>query len=118
MDRQKVQAVLDWPLPSFVRTMHSFLGLAGYYCWFIYDYGAIITPLTKLLCKGGFCWCPKAKSAFHALQHTLTTSPVLQLPGFDKLFVVDCDVLWVQHHPAPGHGASGLLQQVDRRAPR
>jgi hypothetical protein len=49
MDKQKVQAVLDWPLPCSVRVVRAFSGLAGHYCRFICDYGAIADTLTWLL---------------------------------------------------------------------
>jgi hypothetical protein len=35
MDTEKVQAVVDWPIPQSVRTLQGFLGLAGYYRKFI-----------------------------------------------------------------------------------
>jgi hypothetical protein len=92
MDQQKFQAILGWPTPGFVRVVHSFLGLVGYYRWFIHDFGTITAPLTKILHKGIFQWCPDAENAFCALQHALTTMSVLQLPDFDKLFMVECDV--------------------------
>jgi hypothetical protein len=60
MDQNKVQLILDWPVPAMVR---AFLGLAGYYRCFIRDYGAISQPLTKLLCKGRFVWSVEAEDA-------------------------------------------------------
>jgi hypothetical protein len=54
MDRQKVQAVLDWSVP---RSVRAFLGLAGYYRRFIREYGTIVAPLTKLLQKEAFRCC-------------------------------------------------------------
>jgi hypothetical protein len=54
MDNQKVRAVLDWPMSGSVQAVRAFLGLAGYYRWFIKDYGDITTPLTHLLRKDGF----------------------------------------------------------------
>jgi hypothetical protein len=74
-----------------VRTVHAFLGLAGYYRRFIRDYGAIATPLTALLRKDSFRWSSEANDAFWALQLALTTTPVLQLPDFKCNFIVECD---------------------------
>jgi hypothetical protein len=34
---------------------------------FIHDHGAITTPLTKMLRKGGFRWCPEVEGAFCAV---------------------------------------------------
>ena len=31
---EKVEKVRDWPVPSNAKELHSFLGLASYYCWF------------------------------------------------------------------------------------
>jgi hypothetical protein len=44
-----------------------------------------------LLHKEGFLWCAKAEAAFRALQRALTTVLVLQLPAFDREFVVECN---------------------------
>jgi hypothetical protein len=59
---QKIQVLLDWPLPRTVRAVQGFLGLAGYYGRFIKDYGAITTPLTVLLCKDSFRWSPEMEN--------------------------------------------------------
>jgi hypothetical protein len=32
VDPSKVQEVMDWKPPKSVHQIHSFLGLAGYYC--------------------------------------------------------------------------------------
>ena len=31
MDDSKVKAIMDWPTPTTVRSVHSFLGLANFY---------------------------------------------------------------------------------------
>jgi hypothetical protein len=92
MDRQKVQAVLDWPLPQTVRAVHTFLGLAGYYQRFIKGYGTIVASFTARLCKDAFRWNVKAEAAFRALQSALTSTLVLQLPIFNEPFIVKCNV--------------------------
>ena len=54
MDLAKVQAIHDWPAPRSPRAVRGFLGLAGYYCKFVHNFGAIAAPLTALLKKEGF----------------------------------------------------------------
>jgi hypothetical protein len=59
--------------------------------------------LTHLLRRDAFDWDTEAAEAFQALKHALTTEPVLQMPDFDKLFMVDCD--------ASGVGIGAVLHQ-------
>ncbi|XP_057770708.1 uncharacterized protein LOC130990498 [Salvia miltiorrhiza] len=92
MDRKKVQAVLDWPVPSKVAEMRSFLGLANYYRRFIEGYSKIANPLTDLLKKDVvWKWTEACQCAFDELKHKLSTEPVLRLPIFDEPFEVQVD---------------------------
>jgi hypothetical protein len=54
MDADKVAAVAGWTTPHSPRALHSFLGLAGYYQKFIQDFGLIMSPVTRLLCRDAF----------------------------------------------------------------
>jgi hypothetical protein len=103
MDADKVAAVSAWPPPRSARGLRGFLGLAGYYRKFIHDFGLIAAPLTRLLRRDSFAWDKDAEDAFQALKRALTTGPVLQMPDFDKLFLVDCD--------ASGVGFGAVLHQ-------
>lgn len=71
-------------------------------CRFIKDYEAIATPLTRLL-KEAFSWSEEANQAFLALKHALASAPVLQLPDFNKPFIVECNV--------SGSGFGAVLHQ-------
>ena len=55
-DPKKVSIVQDWPTPTSVKEVRSFLGLAGYYRRFVRNFGLLAKPLTELLKKGQiFC---------------------------------------------------------------
>ena len=50
-DPKKIQAVREWPVPSYVIDVRGFLGFCNYYRKFIRGYIDIARPLNKLLCK-------------------------------------------------------------------
>ena len=65
VDPQKVEAVVNWPRPTNVTEVRSFLGLAGYYRRFVRDFSKIALPLTQLTQKGiSFDWTDQRESAF------------------------------------------------------
>lgn len=106
MDKDKVQAVLQWPIPANIKQLRGFLGLTGYYRKFIKSYTVIVNPLTDLL-KDGFIWGADATAAFSKLKKAITEAPVLALPDFSKPFTLETDasgvgigvVLSQQQHP-------------------
>jgi len=105
MDPAKIEAVEAWPRPMTTRALRGFLGLTGYYRKFIAGYGGVAAPLTTLLKREAFSWTPAAEEAFLSLKRALTSAPLLQLPDFDKRFIVDRD--------ASGAGFGAILHQGD-----
>jgi hypothetical protein len=103
MDPAKVQAIVDWPAPRSVRAVRGFLGLAGYYRRFVHNYGTAAAPLTALLKRDGFTWHDEAAAPFTTLKAAVTSAPVLAMPDFAKVFVVECD--------ASSHGFGVVLVQ-------
>ena len=46
MDPKKIKSIKDWPNPTSVTDIRSFLGLAGYYQKFIENFSRISFPMT------------------------------------------------------------------------
>ncbi|KAJ9538736.1 hypothetical protein OSB04_031469 [Centaurea solstitialis] len=82
VDPAKVEAVTNWPRPTTVTEVRSFLGLAGYYRRFVEGFSSIALPLTRLLRKGvKFSWENDQEKSFEELKKRLVSAPVLTLPS-------------------------------------
>ncbi|TYK04282.1 pol protein [Cucumis melo var. makuwa] len=92
VDPAKIEVVTNWPRPSTVSEIRSFLGLAGYYRRFVEDFSRIASPLTQLTRKGTpFVWIPACESSFQELKQKLVTAPVLTVPDGSGSFVIYSD---------------------------
>ncbi|KAL0534283.1 hypothetical protein IC582_028572 [Cucumis melo] len=88
----KIEAVTSWTRPSTVSEVCSFLGLAGYYRWFVENFSRIATPLTQLTRKGApFVWSKACEDSFQNLKPKLVTAPVLTVPDGSGSFVIYSD---------------------------
>jgi hypothetical protein len=85
--------------------LQGFLGLTGYYRKFIAGYGVVAAPLTALPKREAFKWMNDAEEAFQLLRQALMTTLLLQMPDFDKRFIIDCDTF--------GTGFGVVLHQGD-----
>ena len=77
----KVRAVRDYPVPTSVRAIREFLGIAGYYRRFIPNFAKVAQPLYHLIKKDvQYMWSSACQEAFTRLKELLTSPPVLAYP--------------------------------------
>ena len=104
-DPKKIEAVKEWPPPTTVTQVRSFVGLASYYRRFIKDFSRIARPLFRLMEKGvKFDWTAASSEAFHILKEHLITAPVLAYPQVEGQYILDTD--------ASGFALGVVLSQV------
>jgi len=106
MDPVKLKAVQDWPKPKKVKDIQQFLGFCNFYRRFVQDYSTLARPLFDLTKKDTrWAWTHLQETAFTALQHALTSAPVLILPDYDKPFTLITD--------ASDYAMGSILEQDD-----
>jgi transposase InsO family protein len=96
VDPAKTQVVRDWPTPTSVKDVRSFLGLANYFRKFVQGYSTLVEPLTRLTRKelvwNNQTWDSKCEQAFQGVKSALTNAPVLIMPDQAKGdYEVICD---------------------------
>jgi hypothetical protein len=70
----------------------QFMGLAGYYRWFVEGFSKIANPIKELQKKNKkFVWTEKCAEAFQRLKELLMTTSILKVPDMDKEFLVCTD---------------------------
>ncbi|XP_060177897.1 uncharacterized mitochondrial protein AtMg00860-like [Lycium barbarum] len=92
VDEEKVEAIRTCSTPKNATDVRSSHGLASFYRRFVNGISTIASPLTELIKKDvPFVWGEEQEKAFQELKSMLSSSPLLQLPNFEKTFEVECD---------------------------
>jgi hypothetical protein len=77
----KISDVVNWPVPTCVKDVRAFVGLAGYYRRFVSGFSTIAASLYDLMCKGHkFVWNEACQESFDELKRRLITAPILGMP--------------------------------------
>ena len=104
MDPVKVEGITQWPTPSCVKDVRSFLGFCNFYRAFISDFSNIAQPLNDLTCKNQqWDWSDKCEHAFRQLKEVCASEPVLKTPDWSKPFIM--------HTDASGYALGAVIAQ-------
>lgn len=72
-----------------LKELWGFVGLTGYYHKFVANYAQLTKLLTNKLKKDLFLWNLNATVAFNEFNSAITRAPVLSMPNFFHLFVIE-----------------------------
>ncbi|QQP57647.1 Uncharacterized protein FKW44_002706 [Caligus rogercresseyi] len=107
-DAKKLDAIADFPTPSNITDLRSFMGLVNQLGQFSSDVSGAATPLRDLLkTKNTFAWLPAHEEAFKNVKKALVQPPVLGM--FDPT-AETC----LQTDASRKHGLGFALLQKDK----
>jgi len=89
---KKVSAITEWPIPTCLKDLQSFLGTTNFCRRFIKQYSHVTRPLHHLTKKDAvWNWTEKEQAVFDMLKKTFTTAPILQIANPSMKLRVDTD---------------------------
>ena len=110
-DEVIIEAIKNWPIPTNITEVQSFLGFTGYYHRFIPKFVQVAHPLHELTLgenvakkKAAIKWDSRCQQAFDDLKTLCTTAPILAYANSTKPFKL--------HTDACGTGLGGVLYQT------
>nr|GEY00223.1 putative reverse transcriptase domain-containing protein [Tanacetum cinerariifolium] len=75
VDPAKIESIKDWSSPKMPTEICQFLGLVGYYQWFLEGFLKIAKSMTKLTQKGNnFDWGEKEANSFQLIKQKLCST--------------------------------------------
>ena len=102
-DPDKIDKVINWPVPQNAEEVRQFTSFAGYYRRFVKDFSKISKPLTALHPNTGykngkkvktakpFVWGKEQQEAFETLKAALSSPPILGYANYDIPFEIHTD---------------------------
>ena len=88
-DPEKIKAITDWPVPTKIKGLRKFLGLAAYLHKYSHNYDEMTVHLSRLLKKNEkWAWSADCQRSFEGIKQSLISSPVLAIADQDRPFHV------------------------------
>ena len=91
-DPAKIKIIEDWPVPTNLSQLRSFIGIVQYCRRFVPNIARLVSPLTVLTQKDKpFIWSPECQTAFVQLKKLVVSAPTLAMPNLNLPFQVYSD---------------------------
>jgi hypothetical protein len=92
LDKLKIQAVQEWPMPTTVKQVQLFLGFANFVQRFVANFSQIVHPLHNLVKKEfKWQWTDKEEEVFRELQRSIMNAPVIIHADPSKPYFLETD---------------------------
>eukprot|EP00253_Pinus_taeda_P030496 PITA_30496 len=89
IDPERIQVILQIPYPRIIKELQAFLGKINFLRRFIPNLAELVRLLSNMLKKDAKVrWSLEAKQAFESIKTSLTQTPVLTSPQFDRDFII------------------------------
>ena len=103
-----MKAIKDWPIPSNVKKLQSFLGSVNYLSHFVPELSSLRTPLQPLVkINTDFIWFNSHTEPFERIKNAISNDCLLQLYDVSHPLLIECDA------SKKGLGCI-LLQPIDK----
>jgi hypothetical protein len=92
VDPTKIQVIRDWPAPTTLTELQSFLGLTNFHRRFVLGFSHIAWALNQINRGGGmvkFAWGRSQQQAFDDLKQRLCSTLVHSLPDLQHPFEIE-----------------------------
>jgi hypothetical protein len=107
MDPVTISGIKDWPTPTSIKDVRSFLGFCNFYRPFIRGFASVARPLNKLTPKDTtWTWTDRQQKAFTTLKQQVTSEPILAQPVLTDQFDLEVD--------ASGFAVGAVLLQMKK----
>ena len=124
-DEGKTDAIREWPTPTTVTEVQSFLGFMGYYKLFIPKFVQVAQPLHELTSsknigkkKVAITWNDWCQWLFDNLKHLCTTVPILAYADFTKPLKLHSHACgsghWAVLYQTYDHGTNAVIAYASR----
>ena len=97
-DPKNIKAIVNWPRPTTVTDVHSFLGFTNHYRRFIHKYAHIARLLNILISDGNankkkqaIKWNEGCEESFQRLKQLCSSTPILAYADYSKPFKLHAD---------------------------